>query len=436
MKRTLTLAAAALALLPAVAVSGGAAAQAAAPPPQAPWVFVTNFDGDYAEDTWRAYGDATDAQTLDTATGDNGCGTGLAGAYGALRSYDLDVTRKPPVTGAEKPLPVATWAGARFLFPVAGDGPVDVKVTWSARNVKDCENCTVAAYIDSSPARAGGDFDFVGELGRGWQQFGHKARVDLVDGNGLFVALGWMGGNATIGLDCITVEARPAQTAVGDEAPPAANDGAAPPPDGTTPPPPDDGTTPPPPVDTTRQRPPTNFYYDFEDGLAPWGFAGDATYGLLQRQYGENGCPDLQGNAFASISDMAGPLASPDPLDYDAIPIPVEPALYMMAPFRAAAGQVTRVQMNWASKSVEGCEDCTQLVYVGDDPHPRTTDFKRLGTFGKEWANRDFLFDLKAEPGSPIYIGLGFQAAGAERPIRLHNVGIDCLAVRIHQIDN
>jgi hypothetical protein len=215
MKRTLTLAAVALALLPAVAVSGGAAAQAAAPPPEAPWVFVTNFDGEKADDTWRADGDATDAQTLDTASGDNGCGTSAAGAYGALRSYDIDVTRKPPVAGANKPLPVATWAGARFL--ISSDGPVDVKVTWSARNVRDCENCTTAAYIGGSPARAGGDFDLVGELGGGWQQFGHKARVDLVDSNGLFVAIGWMGGNATIGLDCITVEARPAQPAVGDE---------------------------------------------------------------------------------------------------------------------------------------------------------------------------------------------------------------------------
>ena len=174
-------------------------------------------------------------------------------------------------------------------------------------------------------------------------------------------------------------------------------------------------------------------------GLTPWGFGGEAAYGSLQQQYGENGCANLDGKTFASISNMAGPYAGSDPLDYDVIPVPRprNPALYMMAPFRASGGPITYVEMDWFSKSVEGCEDCTPLVYVGEDPNPPATGFKRLsGGFAAEWANNHFLIDLNVEPGARIYVGLGWQAPDTDPVLQGRNVGIDCLAVRIYQPHN
>src|SRR5512138_618564 len=114
MKRTLTLVAAALALLPAVALGGGTAATAApAPPADGPLVLVTNFDGN-DQVLWKAGGDATRAKGLDKVNGDDACSISMtaAGSYGALRSFNPDATRKTPVQGADVPQPIATWAEA------------------------------------------------------------------------------------------------------------------------------------------------------------------------------------------------------------------------------------------------------------------------------------------------------------------------------------
>ncbi len=409
MKRTLTLAAAALALLPAVAMSGATAAKAAAPDIDAPQVFVTNFDSEKDLSMWKAGGDAATSQALSRATGTDVCSTtgSMVGAYGALTGWDPGSTRNAPGAGRAIPLPVATWA--QEALTVGARGPVNVEVTWSARSVRDCENCLPAAYIGTAPATQGGDFEVVGALGGGWQQFRYETRANLTGGDALYVALGWMGAYATTGLDCITVRVERARiTTENGTKGEAAN----------------------------AERTANGHFYNFEKGLAPWGFGTDSTYGVLQQGHGQNGCSDVAGNAYASISNMAGPLANNDPLDFDVIPIPRDPILYMVAPFQAARAEISHIEVDFASRSIEGCGGCMLASYVGEKAHPRGADFKLL-TDGltAQWQTTHLEEDLLTKPASQIYVALGWQGPTGDLAEGPRDAGFDCVSVRINPPD-
>jgi hypothetical protein len=417
MKRTFTLAAAALALLPAVAAAGGAVAQAAPPPTRTPQVFVTTFDNPNEKLAWTADGDATTSQHLEIANGDDACNTmRMSGAYAVLSSYDPTTHREAGgQTRNEVPDPVATWAQANF--PASGSSEtadryvVDVVVTWSARNVRRCEDCTVGIFVgDQAPAH-GGDFDMVGALGRGWQQYRYQTRLELTNGARLFVATGWMGGEATIGLDCITVKVVPVQSAEADR--------------------------PAPPQQPSTARTTGNYFYNFENGLAPWGFGGEGSFGLLEQEKGSNGCSDVAGQTYASLKSITGATESTDLLDLTLIPAPIGTSMHMIAPFRPARGQVSHVELDWAARSVSECGNCTQLVYVGTNEYPRATEFKRLTSrFEHQWANNHFEADVQAAASAMLYVGLGWQGPQDDSPEVPRNVGIDCLSVRIQQPNN
>ena len=136
---------------------------------------------------------------------DDGCLD--AGYYFANLLSTKPITAKPAVAGI--PQPVGTWMLVKLPPVPAGTDQdlIKIQVDWAAssRN-KSCDGCVVAAYAGlAAPLRAG-QFQQAGVLApQGWKNY--HAGFEFAQGpkDNLYVAIGWMGIDASVGIDCIHI---------------------------------------------------------------------------------------------------------------------------------------------------------------------------------------------------------------------------------------
>jgi hypothetical protein len=109
------------------------------------------------------------------------------------------------VADADVPLPVGTWAVAAFQANLLNH----VTVSFGAVNSKDCEGCTPMVYIGATPPRSITQFSPMNStLKKEWQVLSHS-EVVMASKDAVYVAIGWNGTEASIGLDCIRVNIVP-----------------------------------------------------------------------------------------------------------------------------------------------------------------------------------------------------------------------------------
>jgi len=160
--------------------------------------FYYNFEATLGP--WKSVTDTREGTSLVRAKGDDGCLD--AGNYFAnLQSASINDTR--PAKGGI-PQPVGTWM---LLNLPTVSGPAAVHVEWAASSrYKSCAGCVVAAYAGASAPAYGGQFRQAGVLPAvGWKNY--KADFKLTDStkSSLYVAIGWQGIDASIGIDCVNV---------------------------------------------------------------------------------------------------------------------------------------------------------------------------------------------------------------------------------------
>jgi hypothetical protein len=155
---------------------------------------------------WKEAGDGVQPNTLTRHEGKNGCKDG-GKSFGLLRSGEPGPTLD---NNMEIPLPIATWAQAQY--PVPGSGTWEVSVEWSASANRDCADCMPAAYIGTTPPERGSKLRSAGApLKNYWQRYNRTTAIrldSLTDRKFVYVAVGWMGSDASINLDCLTVSFR------------------------------------------------------------------------------------------------------------------------------------------------------------------------------------------------------------------------------------
>lgn len=156
------------------------------------------FDFEQTLEPWAAGGDLGSKGYLKSVAGENGCpdmrGDHYAQVEGAVVGKEKDI-----------PLPVGTWTVASFPAARAFN---TVSVEWNARSTRSCEGCVPLVYVGTSAPTHSSQFSQAeGEayLKEAWQSFRHDTMVSVGDEYTVFVAIGWNGTDAGIGLDCVNV---------------------------------------------------------------------------------------------------------------------------------------------------------------------------------------------------------------------------------------
>jgi hypothetical protein len=178
-------------------------APALAPAPQS---YYYNF-----EETTKPWGSGTDTfepTALVQGKDDDGC-TDSGHHYALLQSFKAGGSRPGQALDLTIPQPIGTWMQARLPAPKAqAEAPVAVQVDFAALNQsQSCEGCILAVYAGNESAVSAGQFRQAGILpAQGWQiyhagiTFTSSTRADAT-----YVAIGWFGYDASIGLDCVNI---------------------------------------------------------------------------------------------------------------------------------------------------------------------------------------------------------------------------------------
>jgi hypothetical protein len=202
---------AALALLLAVTAvvspqTGAAATQAVSAQAAAA---IPELDGDYYtgfEDglkPWVGAATRPGAVSLARVTGENGCYDLIGNAYANLKGSSATEEAASVGSAGAIPLPVGTWIGTGY--PAAGLNTV--RVAWNSRNTGDCEGCIPMVYVGTTTPRFTTQFtQMEAPLSTKWQSYEFNKVIGVAEGEAVYVAIGWSGTEASIGLDCINVQ--------------------------------------------------------------------------------------------------------------------------------------------------------------------------------------------------------------------------------------
>jgi hypothetical protein len=150
---------------------------------------------------WKAATDHGIFSGLERYGDDEACFQDIVGGYARLKS-ELLYTDTDAV-----PHPIATWMVASFpaFSPV-----IHVSVEWMARSSTECNSCVSAAYVGNHAPSTGGEIHTVpGVVTDNWQRFRYESTVAVGTANKVYVALGWMGTDAALALDCVSVVTNP-----------------------------------------------------------------------------------------------------------------------------------------------------------------------------------------------------------------------------------
>jgi hypothetical protein len=193
----------AAAVLPAARTQAPALAPAMAPAPE---TYYYNFEASLKP--WASGTDTLEPTALTQGKGEDGC-TDSGHNYALLQSFKAGGSRPGQVLDPAIPQPIGTWMQARLTAPKAQlKGPVAVHFDFAALNQsKTCDGCILAVYAGNQPATSAGQFRQAGILSKeGWKIF--HASVTLANDNradATYVAVGWFGYDASIGLDCVNI---------------------------------------------------------------------------------------------------------------------------------------------------------------------------------------------------------------------------------------
>ncbi len=165
-------------------------------------------NGDKALSAWQPASNTSSAtSSLGIVTGENGCPDMNGFHYAALKSSTLSNSLVPKFV----PYPIGTWA----LTAVPAGGRNIVSIDFNAKSTAACEGCSPMVYVGPNPPTSITQFaiaDGATYLKAYWQTFHHHQIVFEGVVGTVYVALGWPGTNASIGLDCISVEVTPIES--------------------------------------------------------------------------------------------------------------------------------------------------------------------------------------------------------------------------------
>lgn len=188
-----------LALMTVFSMAGAAKPAAAAANPGNNYYF--NFEQGVAPWTATTSGAGSQEAILERATGDNGCPDLHGNAYAVLKVTDVPPGGPVPATKAGNPLPVGSWIVTGF----PADSFSTVAVEFAAKDAGQCAGCHPMIYIGNKPPTTAAQFKIDSrKLSRQWQDFKTAVNADSSTGT-VFVAIGWDGTDASMGLDCISV---------------------------------------------------------------------------------------------------------------------------------------------------------------------------------------------------------------------------------------
>jgi hypothetical protein len=137
-------------------------------------------------------------------SGENGCPDMLGNQFAVLKSSPVASKSVADIV----PYPIGTWA----LTALPAGGRNIVSIDYSAKSVSGCDGCLPMVYIGPTPPTSSSQFATLEDgryLKTYWQSFHHNAIVFQGVIDTVYVALGWPGINASIGLDCINVTITP-----------------------------------------------------------------------------------------------------------------------------------------------------------------------------------------------------------------------------------
>jgi hypothetical protein len=149
------------------------------------------------------------ASSLERVIGQNGChdlsGNAIANLKGTPATHKVDGAEG--AEGAEDiPLPVGTWVVTSFQAEALNN----VRVAWNTKNTAQCDECVPMVYIGTTPPRLTTQFEPIDGLIKDyWQSYDYTKTVYVMQKEAIYVAIGWNGTNASIGLDCVTVDIFP-----------------------------------------------------------------------------------------------------------------------------------------------------------------------------------------------------------------------------------
>ena len=347
-------------------------------------VYQTSFEK--SEQPWSAgTNDRSATAAVSRQTGDNGCGDG-GQAYAALQSHSPDPDNKL----AESTLPMRTWAAIALSGPA---GPVDVAVAWSARNLSGCEGCIPALFVSTQAPDDTVHFQMaLPALSSQWQNRSQHATLLYGNTGTIYVALGWMGSNASVALDCVNISI----TAHYD------------------------------------------YTFEFENGVEPWQAVElEGEGATLDQSLGNAGCARGFDTWHAALRNYWGP-GQGSPGAVPAVPadpaVPIPPYRLMQATFPPSGDKASDVTVTWSARNEYGCAGCTPLVYVGTAPLTTRGQLQPLAArFGDYWQRMGYWTSISTLAGSNVYVVLGWEEPQGANPPRA--AGFDCLNVRIEPSD-
>lgn len=180
-----------LALLPALALVSAAKPAAA---------FGERYYFSFEENLkpWSAAAEAGSKEvSLEQVRGDAGCGYIQGINHARINGY----AAKPDVSGPQGiPQPVGTWIVASFPASHLNQ----ITVSFNAVDAANCKECVPMVYIGAEPPRSITQFASLrASLGKGWQGYSYDSVLMVKDA--AYVAIGWNGTQASMGLDCVSV---------------------------------------------------------------------------------------------------------------------------------------------------------------------------------------------------------------------------------------
>lgn len=165
--------------------------------------------------SWKAASNTPSATTssLNVVSGENGCPDMLGNNYAALKSSpvsdkSVDSVVAPSVVAPSVPYPIGTWA----LTALPAGGRNIVSIDLNAKSASGCEGCLPMVYIGPTPPTSISQFTNLEDgryLKAYWQSYHHNQIVFQGILGTVYVALGWPGIDASIGLDCINIDITP-----------------------------------------------------------------------------------------------------------------------------------------------------------------------------------------------------------------------------------
>jgi hypothetical protein len=180
-----------------VAAAGLPAARTEAPATAAPPYYFSFEDGIAP---WKPGTDTRESIALVWGKGRDGC---LDSGYHFANLQSFSGGGSGPKQ-ARIPQPVGTWM---MINLPALKGPSAIQLDWAASNVaKNCTGCILAAYAGTSPAASAGQFRQVGLLAaEGWKNYHADFKLLGNAKDSLYVAIGWLGFDASVAVDCVTI---------------------------------------------------------------------------------------------------------------------------------------------------------------------------------------------------------------------------------------